>query len=500
MGNGLNDKMSWEKLMSTKRYQGHDAPKSADHPSEVRSPFVKDADKIIYCSAFRRLKDKTQVHQFPGSDYVRTRLTHSLEVASVGRSLGMALGRHLEDQGQLEPKDKSKKQGKSGRARAGDPKWAGGPPDRADFGNVVAAAGLAHDIGNPPFGHAGERAIRHWFARDSEHLATENKRSLLEALTSEKSMDLRHFEGNAQGFRILTRLQAWRDEGGLRLTCATLGAFQKYPHGSWRTDDVTGEKCAPEKFGYFQDDRAAMKTVAKEVGLKQLDKKEGRWCRHPLALLVEAADDICNSVADIEDGYKYGKIEFKRVEELLRAIAKTGWVKELNPAMDPAVTKYGHDEQIAYLRAQAIGALVRQAFDVYRRYEDEIMTGAFSGGLMTECSSRDVLIDIEDLCRTKLFQDASNLESEVAGYEVIRHLLEIYAEALLEWENNAWEDNALPFWHKNVYALLEKIVHIPKSRYPWLLCVTDHVSGMTDQYAVDLYRRLRGITAGRVAH
>ena len=471
--------------MSPKRIRGDGSLKEDDKQSEVRSPFVKDSDKIIYSSAFRRLKDKTQVHTFPGSDYVRTRLTHSLEVSSVGRTLGMALGRYLQGQKKINP---------NGRED---------PPDPADLGNVVAAACLAHDIGNPPFGHSGEEAIRHWFEQETEDI-----KRLLEPVRPEEINDLKCFDGNAQGFRILTRLQAWREEGGLRLTCATLGVFQKYPRGSYVTNPITNKKgpWKNKKFGYMQEDRNAFKIVAGELGLISLCDDDGIWCRHPLAFLLEAADDICNAISDIEDGYKYKKIDFDKAKNSLRNIALEAPPHWKTKDIDLPEEKYNRDEIIGYLRAQAIGVLIGQTIEVYKQREGEIMAGEFvtresdgdmkDGNLMDEVTSLDELETIKELCKENLFHDESTLRAELAGFEVIRGLLEIYTTALKAFEKNQWKPEGLSSGYSKAFELLKKSTYIPEDRYEWLLRVIDYTSGMTDNYAVDLYRRLKGITVG----
>ena len=242
----------WRKLMSKKRYRGAAEDPAEDTVTEDRGTFLKDADRIIYSSPFRRLQDKTQVHPFPGTDYIRTRLTHSLEVSTVGRSLGLSVGDTLVNRHNLN----------SGTY----------PLDRSDFGGVVAAACLAHDIGHPPFGHAGEEAIRHWFLHDDN---AEYGRDIPDR---EKLFDLQAFEGNAQGFRILTRLAGWREKGGLRISCATLGAFMKYPYGSLAIDPETSHKSPRKKFGYFQQDKDAFRIVADTLGLKKIDSDPfRRW-------------------------------------------------------------------------------------------------------------------------------------------------------------------------------------------------------------------------------
>lgn len=465
--------MNWSKLMSTKRTRGDELSNGTEHCSEVRSPYVKDHDKITFSSAFRRLKDKTQVHSFPHSDYFRNRLTHSLEVSAVGRSLGLAVARWLS---QSKPKEVV-------------------GCDRADFGNVVAAACLAHDIGNPPFGHAGEEAIRHWFF--TEKANRENFISHSD-LSIEQVNDLVMFDGNAQGFRLLTRQQAWRNEGGMRLTCATLGAFQKYPKSSTHKIKTPACNVPNKKFGYFQDDKATFSMVAEELGLLPRVDCNDEWCRHPLAYLVEAADDICNRIADLEDGYKYGKIEYDTIKSLLETIGSTGWDKTASP---PDQERCDSSDIIAYLRGRAIGALVMQTVEVFKDKYTNIMDGTFNGSLMDEVASKDEVKKLLKLCEENLFKDRYVLEAELAGFEVIHRLLEIFTTALRNHETSGVAGSNLVFRDKNVVELLKQSTQeLPVDRYRGLLCVIDYVSGMTDRFAVDLYRRLSGITVGRSSY
>lgn len=462
--------MNWSKLMSSKRTLGVRLSGGREHKSEVRSPYTKDFDKIIYSSAFRRLKDKTQVHIFPNSDYFRTRLTHSLEVSTVGRSLGVAVARKLSEINEIDSK-----------------KF-----EREDFGAVVAAACLAHDLGNPPFGHAGEEAIRHWFSSDNE----KGKLSILYTLNDDNKNDLVKFEGNAQGFRLLTRQQSWRNEGGLRLTCATLGAFQKYPKGSMQYLGGTAIR-GNNKFGYFQADRETFEMVAEELGLLPKIDCKGEWCRHPLAYLVEAADDICNRIADLEDGYKYGKIEYDEIEGILTRIAHTGWSSRLSP---PNLERHEKGDVISYLRAKAIGALIKQTVEAFKRNLQEIMTGTFNGNLMKKIDSSSDIKTMMDWCRIRLFKDRDVLQAELAGFEVIHRLLEIFTTALREKEHVEEIGSEMAPRNQKIVELLEQSTQLRDERYDWLICATDYISGMTDRYAVDLYRRLSGITVGLPHH
>ncbi len=304
--------MDWTRLLSTRRFgQDHKDPVIAS-----RSPFHKDQDRIVFSSAFRRLQDKTQVHTLAESDYVRTRLTHSMEVASVGRSLGANAGQVIIDR-----------------------HLKGSDYNPADFGHIVSAACLAHDIGNPPFGHFGEEIIRHWFAKGK------GAEGRAEGLTPAQMRDFELFEGNAQGFRVLTKLQNWRNSGGLRLTYATLGTFMKYPRVSSVSAPAPGDSGA-KKFGVMQSELDAFREIAAELGLLKRGT-EDYWCRHPLSYLVEAADDICYSIVDIEDGYKLGRLAYDETEDIMIRILGSP-PKRYHEVDDPT-------ERISYLRAKCIG-------------------------------------------------------------------------------------------------------------------------------------------------
>ncbi|MSO71789.1 MAG: dNTP triphosphohydrolase [Alphaproteobacteria bacterium] len=443
--------MDWSRLLSARRLgESLAAPSRGE---EARGPFHKDADRIIYSSAFRRLQDKTQVQPFPGSDYLRTRLTHSLEAAAVGRSLGGAIGRQV--------------------LRRHGPLTA----DRRvvseeDFASIVAAACLAHDIGNPPFGHAGEDAIRHWFANDGAVLLTAD-------MSPAERRDLERFEGNAQGFRILTRLQTWRESGGLRLTAAALGAFSKYPQDSLA--DPSG------KLGYFQAERTSFAELASVLGL--IPAGPGAWCRHPLAILVEAADDICYTVVDLEDGVKAGKIAFDEAAEPLNAIAggDRPAYDELDDAMD----------RIGYLRAKAIGALIEEARAVFLDNEREILAGAYQGSLIDRTKSRAAIDTIRVLARDRLFHDPAKLEAELGGLEVVCGLLTAFGGALDRLADSGFALDALSPRDRRIMRVLPGQAQARQSRYELLLRLTDYVSGMTDRFALGLHRRLTGQNIGQ---
>ena len=279
--------MSWNKLLNEDRLC---RPKNRPLRPEGLNPFFEDEDRIVFSQPFRRLKDKTQVHPLSDNDHVRTRLTHSLEVAAIGEALGNLVGNVLTHRGSIL------------NTRA------------ADIGMIVRAACLAHDIGNPPFGHVGEFAIREWFGM---------KIKSLKKLNAHQKADLCNFDGNAQGFRIVTELENYKGDGGLQLTYVTLAALMKYPWSS--IADPTGQR----KFGFNESELKYAKTVADKVGLIELkpDKKGkkgmNRWCRHPLAYLVEAADDICYSIIDLEDGVEMGAFTFEMYENLIKEFIKS---------------------------------------------------------------------------------------------------------------------------------------------------------------------------------
>ncbi|MCH7916189.1 MAG: deoxyguanosinetriphosphate triphosphohydrolase [Deltaproteobacteria bacterium] len=449
------ERMDWQKLLSQERFRGLKKPPSKDTITEVRSTFMKDADRIIYSSPFRRLQDKTQVHPFPRTDYIRTRLTHSLEVSTVGRSLGLAVGRDIGPEFNLE---------------------------FSDFGNVVAAACLAHDIGNPPFGHAGEEAIQYWFKHPSQ---AKTLGKIKGANAAEKKADFQAFNGNAQGFRILTRLSGWREQGGLRLSCATIGAFMKYPYGSCSTDPETGGKSPRKKLGYFQNDKQAFDAIANTLGLLAKPSDPSSRCRHPLAYLVEAADDICYNVIDLEDGYKCKMLTYKEVSKL--------FLELLDKQLDMGRLQSIEDNQdkISYLRAKAIGILIEQAYQVFMDNQDFILSGEFEGRLLKKIKSSDVMLAIENINRKKIYRE--KIEEELAGFRVIFDLLEQFMNSFENWyETRNNPDELLPL-HEKMLRLLPRHDKMPDDWYEGFLVITDYVSGMADRFALAKFEKLSSI-------
>jgi dGTPase len=432
-----------------------------------RSQFQKDFDRIVFSPAFRRLQDKTQVFPLPESDFVHTRLTHSLEVSVVGRSVGNLVGERILSRHPKLKKDFT----------------------QFHFGEIVAAACLAHDIGNPPFGHSGEDAIAEYFKNG-------NGNKFKEEINSEKKWnDLIRFEGNAQGFRIITKLLNRDVNGGLQLTYATLSALNKYPKESLTDLEITslsGHKNIYKKFGFFQSEKEIFKLVADKTGLGKLDGSEKYlWNRNPLSLLVEASDDICYSIMDLEDGFRLGLLSFKETENLLLPLIHKKDLKGYRNRDD--------NEKVGYLRAKAISDLVNDIADVFIESEKEILAGKFSNELVTVIKKSKSLKKIEKASIEKIYRHRSVVEREAAGYEVLGGLLDTFISAYNEYS----EDKLSPKNRAIINLLPKRIFYGEKENpelYYRLLRIIDFVSGMTDSYAVSIYRKIKGISlpGGRV--
>ncbi len=429
--------MQWPQLLTPQRL-GKSEPEDL---SLARTPFQRDFDRLIFSAAFRRLKDKTQVFSLSQNDYVRTRLIHSLEVASVGRSLGRIVGAEIVTQYQLQL-------------------------TAADVGDIVGAACIAHDIGNPPFGHSGEDAIRAGFAAWQQHHPHLD-------LTAAQRSDLERFEGNAQGLRVLCRLEIPHRYGSLQLTCPTIAAFTKYPRES---SLPAAQGRSTKKYGFFQADQELFATVANAVGL--IPRKVGvSWCRHPLTFLVEAADDICYSIVDIEDGYQMGFLTFAEVVALLNPIAQ----------LDLTQSAGAEPELVTHLRAKSIDILVREAAHNFLAQEKTMLNGEFDVELLSLSSYYDVLQAINDKARSAIFHHSQVVGVQIAGYEVLGKLFTEFANALIQPHNPK----------SSLVLQMMPEVHRPQSHeniYQQLLHVTDFISGMTDSYATRLFQQFSGIS------
>lgn len=442
--------MDWIKLLSTKRLGKPGKPDDAPPP---RTEFTRDYDRIIFSSAFRRLQDKTQVFPLAKSDYVRTRLTHSLEVASVGRSLGMLSAEVI-----------ARKQPDVSRYAAPH-----------DLGTILATACLAHDIGNPPFGHAGESAIQEWFESSGA----------LDDINGAERMDLLKFEGNAQGFRTLCTLQQAPQRGGLQLTSAVLGAFTKYPRAS-EVEDSQKSGISGKKFGFMQSEAELFQELADELGLVRKLGATNAWQRHPLAFLVEAADDICYHVMDVEDGYKSGCISFEEISTLHRP-----WLPAENWERGLKIDDFGR--RVEYFRAVTVDAMVRAAVQAFEDNYDGLLSGTFDRELTACVPLSKELKAFKDTAMQKVYTARPVLEIEACGFEVIAGLLQSFVGAIDAKAKNHGRGKVRT---RTLLGLMPKTnVDLGQlAAYERTLLATDFVSGMTDTFAVELYQRIRGIS------
>ena len=437
--------MNWNQLISNKRFgleAYHEVRK------EDRTEFQRDYDRLIFSSPFRRLQNKTQVFPLPGSIFVHNRLTHSLEVSCVGRSLGNDVAHLLLQK---------------------HPELAGS--HLSEIGAIVSAACLAHDMGNPPFGHSGETAIGTYFS--------EGKGQALKTLLDPAEWeDLTHFEGNANAFRLLTHQFRGRRAGGFVLTYSTLASIVKYPYSS----RLAGKK---QKFGFFLSEEKDYERIANELGIIRLSK-EGepiRYARHPLVYLVEAADDICYQMMDIEDAHKLKILTTQETKELYSCFFTKERLKRIHKICQIVTDT---NEQIAYLRSSAIGVLTKACVEAFVNHEEEILNGTFQGTLIKNISApiREAYEKCSQTSFAKIYCAKDVLDIELAGYQVITTLVDLMIEAVR-------------FPHKAYSQLLiNRVSHQYDMQAPTLYgkiqAVLDYISGMTDIYALDLYRKING--------
>ncbi len=446
--------MNWEQLLSLKRF-GDKHKRLRKEQNETRLGFEVDYDRIIFSSAFRSLQDKTQVIPLSKTDFVHTRLTHSLEVSVVGRSLGRLAGQkilkkhpHLKDTFGYQMND---------------------------FGAIVAAAALAHDIGNPPFGHSGEKAIGEYFSHG-------NGKRFKEQLSEKEFQDLVKFEGNANGFRILTENRPGID-GGLRLSYATLGAFTKYPKES--LPHKPSRNIEDKKFGFFQSEKAIFQEIAEELGLNPTrDGSDLGFTRHPLAFLVEAADDICYTIIDFEDGINLGLIdEDYALEYLIKLVKDNINTAKYNQLGNTA-------DRLAYLRALAINTLIVEAADIFIANEEKILKGEFHESLFDKSRYEAQIKDIIKISIEKIYQSEEVISKEIAGYRMLSSLLDIYTKAILpekEEENSNFSKLILKSTPQ--IAILEE----NESVYEKLIGICSYVASLTDGLTVASFKKFKGL-------
>jgi dGTPase len=441
--------MNWKQLLAVDRLSGNE-----DERDAPRSPFQRDYDRVLYSSAFRRLGDKTQVFPVPLDDHIHTRLTHSLEVATIGRSLGTLAGRHI-------------------AASAGLPAGLG----ERDIGDCVAAACLAHDLGNPPFGHVGEDAFHEFFATFFESRRGEAWQAELDAA---QMQDLRCFEGNAQSLRIVTKLARPTASHGLDLTCSTLGALVKYPCVSTASLGKDGGSTSRSKHGINQSELPVFREVAARTGLPAADAGAVAWTRHPLAYLTEAADDVAYRIIDFEDGLRLALIEPALFVELLRPLCEG---ERRCPALEVPRGREALFDLALTLRGIALGRLIREAAAVFAARQAEILAGSFDESLLAHIPSRAAVERIEGVTLELCYRARDVLKMELSGAVAIEGVLDALAAAAVEKRS---------LRARHLTRLLPGVLKAP-DLYGRLLRVTDHVSGMTDNYLVRYYRELSGI-------
>jgi len=415
-----------------------------------RTVFDRDFDRIIFSDPFRRLQDKTQVHPLPEQDFVHTRLTHSLEVSSVGRSLGREVGTRV-----IEKHPILKEQFSA-----------------HDFGAIVAAAALAHDIGNPPFGHSGEEAISAYFK--------ENEEAIKPKVSEGEWADLISFEGNAQGFRLLNKT----GHEGLKLSAPTLAAFTKYPRPS-KIDSRDKTRRSQKKFGYYQSEKEIFNSLEKSLHTLQFSPTQ--WGRHPLAFLVEAADDICYHIIDLEDGCNLGLISLEETVQLYAAILG----EKFNPEK---LAKLKSDkEKVGVLRALSISELIDQCVTLFMDKEAEILSGDFDQSLADVIPAKNALGDIISVSIDKIYRCRTVLEKEATGYEVLYGLLEVFTIPVLENYNGVPTHRSKTFF-RLLPRETQQEIKASSSVYEALRAMLDYIASMTDSSAISLFRKVKGIS------
>lgn len=437
--------MDWNHLLSVKRMGKSTTPFNTE---ELRTEFQRDYDRMIFSSPFRRLQNKTQVFPLPGSVFVHNRLTHSLEVACVGRSLGNMIALKLEKKGVDHPLI-------------------------SEIGSVVAAACLAHDLGNPPFGHSGEDAIKEFFSngKGKEYIAS---------LSPAQQADFTSFDGNANSLRMLDHQFRGRREGGFSLTYTMLAAIVKYPYESV----ARGGK---DKFGFFQSEKDDYAKIARELGIPEQSNDPLKFGRHPLVYLVEAADDICYQIMDIEDAHKLKILTFRETKDL--------YLNFYHPEEDKNTLDRIHstlrdvtdpNEQIAYLRAGVINLLVKECINVFENNYEEIMQGNFQGSLIKSIApvAFSAMKKVIEISYSLIYCHQTVVEIELAGYKIISTLLEQFTEAIL---------HPTTYSKKLLRILPQQFTPTADNDYLRIQSVVDFITGMTDIYALDLYRKITGI-------
>lgn len=441
--------MEWKQLISNKRF-GQEHKHAERH--DDRSEFKRDYDRLIFSSAFRRLQNKTQVFPLPGSIFVHNRLTHSLEVASVGMSIGNDISRRV-IQKRSELKDTLVE----------------------EIGTIVSAACLAHDLGNPPFGHSGEKAIQTFFSEGPGQ-------KIKSMVSSEFWDDITHFEGNANAFRILTHRFKGRRQGGFVMTYSMLASIVKYPFAS----SLAGNH---GKFGFFASEAESYRKIADELGIfcKSAPGEPLKYARHPLVYMVEAADDICYEIMDIEDSHKLKILSFAETEHLLLSFFDEDIQQKIRQRIiDEEMTD--ENEKVVYMRASVIGKLENECVAAFLAHEEEILSGTLEGSLIDHISERQkkAYKECEKISYSKIYQSKPVLDIELSGYKIMATLMEVFIEAAV---------NPSRFYSKQLLRRVSSQYDIENENLEErIMAVIDYISGMTDIYALDIYQKINGIS------
>lgn len=445
--------MNWKQLLSAKRW-GYESRPLGDQV-DARSEFQRDYDRLIFSSPFRRLQNKTQVFPLPGAVFVHNRLTHSLEVASVGRSLGRLFYT---------------------LTRSENPNVDLEFPYLQEVGNIVSAACLSHDLGNPAFGHSGEAAISTYFTQGAGQRFKND-------LSSEQWADITHFEGNANALRILTHAFHGKDDKGFALTYTTLASIVKYPCAA--IDGHVKGNHHRKKYGFFDSEKETFYKIAEDLGLEKDPTNPNGYLRHPLVYLVEAADDICYNIIDLEDAHHLKILSYQEVEDLLLPLCKDDKLKQrLNGLLDAS-------SKVSLLRAKAINTLIHGCAEVFYKNQQQFLSGTFPTALMDALEDDVVeqMKKIASISMKQIYNAPTVVQIEIAGYKVMNALLEEFIPAYLKAE----EDKTI--FDKKMIAMIPPQFYTDHTdTYSKIRAVLDYVSSMTDVYAVDLYRKIKGIS------
>ncbi len=448
----------WTQLFSAQRLGSN---KKVPTQDSARTSFHKDYDRLVFSHSFRQLNQKTQVHPLTNQLGIHTRLTHSLEVSCIGRSLGMMAAEKLHD-----------------KLTNGLP--AGVTP--SDVGVIVQAACLAHDIGNPPFGHAGEYAIRDWFMNPE-------RAPILQHLSADERLDLNTYEGNAQGFRLLVRNEHHPDKGGMRLTCATLGAFMKYPWLATSSDRSDSNSITNvQKFGCFASEAAQLENLAARLNLPRSEQHDG-YARHPLAYLLEAADDICYALIDLEDGVHLGMLNYNDVASILYELIGE------RPTAIILPSQMSVRQSLAALRARAMMRLVNMVTDAFVANSNTMLTGTLTGSLFTHCdiSVQNGITHAKQLAREQIFNHPSKVRMELMANQCLHRLLDAFMP--LAWTQI--QTASISFEQQRLLSLLQPHLNenqrvLSNNIYHNILNILDFITGMNDHEAYRLAQELKG--------